>query len=194
VDEYNLVVQNKLGTSAKKSLFPCLRQHLHQAMPFIVASATLLGLVSLHQFKLLLFVLNISLIAVMLHDLGKQFPIPKKWLKWAYPLQVAIVALLLTFFWLDYSATSASAAFFQKAEEFFKQNLKAGAGNGADGAIALVFNVMRALYLLYIAVALIGVVNAVRKDEDWQVIAQTPLLVVVAVTIADVLTTFIIGP
>ena len=55
------------------------------------------------------------------------------------------------------------------------------------------FNVLRALYLLYIAVALIGVVNAVRKDEDWQTVARTPLLVVVAVTIADVLTGFIIG-
>jgi hypothetical protein len=56
-----------------------------------------------------------------------------------------------------------------------------------------VFNVLRALYLLYIAVALIGVINAVRKDEDWQVVARTPLLVVIAVTIADVLTSFIIG-
>jgi hypothetical protein len=37
------------------------------------------------------------------------------------------------------------------------------------------------------------VINAVRKDEDWQSIARTPLLVVVAVTIADVLTRFVIG-
>ena len=59
--------------------------------------------------------------------------------------------------------------------------------------MALVFNVLRAVYLLYIAVSLIGVINAVRKDEDWQSIARTPLLVVVAVTIADVLTGFIIG-
>jgi hypothetical protein len=53
--------------------------------------------------------------------------------------------------------------------------------------------VLRAIYLLYIAISLVGVINAVRKDEDWQSIARTPLLVVVAVTIADVLTGFVIG-
>ena len=52
---------------------------------------------------------------------------------------------------------------------------------------------LRAIYLLYIAVSLIGVINAVRKDEDWQSIARVPLLVVVAVTVADVLTGFVIG-
>jgi hypothetical protein len=41
--------------------------------------------------------------------------------------------------------------------------------------------------------SLVGVINAVRKDEDWQSVARTPLLVVVAVTIADVLTGFVIG-
>ncbi|OKH14696.1 hypothetical protein FACHB389_35865, partial [Nostoc calcicola FACHB-389] len=62
-----------------------------------------------------------------------------------------------------------------------------------DTAVSLIFNILRALFLLYIAISLVGVINAVRKDEDWQSIARTPLLVVVAVTIADVLTRFVIG-
>lgn len=52
---------------------------------------------------------------------------------------------------------------------------------------------LRAIFLLYIAISLIGVVNAVRKDEDWQSVARTPLLVVIAVVVADVLTGFVIG-
>ncbi|MGF2015691.1 MAG: hypothetical protein RMX25_029950, partial [Nostoc sp. DedVER01b] len=97
--------------------------------------------------------------------------------------------------WLDAFAAPAEAQFFKKAEDFFQNTLTSGSSNGSNTqlAVGLVFNVLRALYLLYIAVALIGVVNAVRKDEDWQNIARTPLLVVVAVTIADVLTGFVIG-
>ena len=52
---------------------------------------------------------------------------------------------------------------------------------------------LRAIFLLYIAISLIGVGNAVRKDEDWQSVARTPLLVVIAVVVADVLTGFVIG-
>lgn len=102
---------------------------------------------------------------------------------------VGICSLLL----LDYMSLPALAQFFGKAENFFKNTLTQGSQGGAGDAVSLVFNVLRALYLLYIAVALIGVINAVRQDEDWQVVARTPLLVVIAVTIADVLTSFVIG-
>ena len=109
-------------------------------------------------------------------------------------LQILAIALLLTVFWLDYFAAPAQAQFFGKAEDFFKNTLTEGANDsGTNTAVSLVFNVLRAIFLLYIAIALIGVVNAVRKDEDWQNIARTPLLVVVAVIVADVLTGFIIG-
>jgi len=98
-------------------------------------------------------------------------------------------------FWLDYFADPAQAQFFKKAEDFFQNTLTQGTGttNNTQAPISLVFNILRAIYLLYIAGSLISVINAVRKDEEWQTMARTPLLVVIAVTMADVLTGFIIG-
>jgi len=96
--------------------------------------------------------------------------------------------VMLAAVWLNYFALPANAQFFGSAEEFFSGSL------GVDSTVtATVFNVLRALYILYLAVAFIGVVNAVRQDEDWQTVARTPVLVVVVVTVADVLTGLITG-
>jgi hypothetical protein len=141
----------------------------------------------------LLFCLVVGSISVaIIGRIGQQIGLPKQWL---ILLQTLALSAILSLFWLDYFSDPAAAQFFGKAENFFKNTLTQGSQQGAasTAAISLVFNVLRALYLLYIAVALIGVINAVRKDEDWQVVARTPLLVVIAVTIADVLTSFIIG-
>ncbi len=82
----------------------------------------------------------------------------------------------------------ASAQFFGGAQTFFQENF-----GGENDATDIVFNAIRALYLLYIAIAFVGVVNAVRQDEDWQTVARTPLLVVVVVTVADVITQLVVG-
>lgn len=161
------------------------------SVPFLIACTVLLSIISLHSPILLLCLLLGSLIAVLMQQIVWQLDLPKhKLIGW----QILAIAIILCAFWLDYFAAPAQAQFFGKAEDFFKNTLTQGVTNsGTQSAVGLVFNVLRALYLLYIAVALIGVVNAVRKDEDWQNIARTPLLVVVAVTIADVLTGFVIG-
>ncbi|MEM1392851.1 MAG: hypothetical protein AAF757_04090 [Cyanobacteria bacterium P01_D01_bin.116] len=167
------------------------RAILTESVPFLISCAVFLSVVSLHSPILLFCLLWGSLIAVVIQQIQGRFNLPKPQLM---GLQIFAIALLLTVFWLDYFASPAQAQFFGKAEDFFKNTLTEGSNDsGTNSAVSLVFNVLRALYLLYIAIALIGVVNAVRKDEDWQNIARTPLLVVVAVTIADVLTGFIIG-
>ena len=167
------------------------RAILTESVPFLISCAVFLSVVSLHSPILLFCLLWGSLIAVVIQQIQGRFNLPKPQLM---RLQIFAIALLLTVFWLDYFASPAQAQFFGKAEDFFKNTLtEASNDSGTNSAVSLVFNVLRALYLLYIAIALIGVVNAVRKDEDWQNIARTPLLVVVAVTIADVLTGFIIG-
>ncbi|BAY34760.1 hypothetical protein NIES2107_66670 [Nostoc carneum NIES-2107] len=165
---------------------------LVESVPFLLACAVFLSVISLKSPILLLSLLVGSLIAVITHKIGQYSNLPIKSL---IPLQILAVVIVLSLFWLDYFAAPAQAQFFKKAEDFFQNTLTQGSSNGSgtQTAVSLVFNVLRALYLLYIAVALIGVVNAVRKDEDWQNIARTPLLVVVAVTIADVLTGFVIG-
>jgi hypothetical protein len=165
---------------------------LIESVPFLLACAVLLSVVSLNSPILLFCLLFGSLSAIVIQQVGQQVNLPKRSL---ILLQILAVAGILSLFWLDYFADPAQAQFFKKAEDFFKNNLTQGLTQtgSTQAAVSLVFNVLRALYLLYIAVSLIGVINAVRKDEDWQSVARTPLLVVVAVTIADVLTGFVIG-
>lgn len=84
---------------------------------------------------------------------------------------------------------NAYAQFFGGAEEFFTTTF----GDAAGETIPIVFGVLRALFLLYIGVSLIRVINASRNDDDWQQLAKAPLIVVVAVVVADVLTTLVVG-
>jgi hypothetical protein len=159
---------------------------------FLLACVVFLIAISFKSPVLLFCLLVSGLIILNFQKIGQQVNIPKRWL---ILLQILAVSLVLSLFWLDFFATPASAQFFGKAENFFKNTLTQGAENnsGTQTAVSLIFNVLRGIYLLYIAVSLIGVINAVRKDEDWQSIARVPLIVVVAVTVADVLTGFVIG-
>ncbi|MBE9007622.1 hypothetical protein IQ259_21790 [Fortiea sp. LEGE XX443] len=176
-----------------KAIFEFWRINLIESVPFLLACAVFLSVISLKSPILLFGLLIGSLIFIAIQQIGQQVNLPQRW---RILLQILTPVLILSLFWLDYFADPAQAQFFRRAEDFFKNNLTAGTTTNAAGtntAVSLIFNVLRGIYLLYIAVSLIGVINAVRKDEDWQSIARTPLLVVLAVTIADVLTGFIIG-
>ena len=167
------------------------RAILTESVPFLIACAVFLSVISLHSPMLLFCLLSGSLILVVTQQISWRFNLSKRQ---TIGLQILAIALLLAVFWLDYFAAPAQAQFFGKAEDFFKTTLTEGSNDsGTNTAVSLVFNVLRALFLLYIAISLISVVNAVRKDEDWQSIVRTPLLVVIAVIVADVLTSFIIG-
>ena len=109
----------------------------------------------------------------------------------------------LAFFWIVIMSDSANAQFFKNAETWMKTNFgKAigGGGGGAGGAggggdvIALVFNVLRAIYILYLGVELVKCIKAAQQDQDWQTLARTPLIIVVSITIADIVSTLILGP
>lgn len=94
----------------------------------------------------------------------------------------------LIFAFLDLLAKPAQAQFFQNAEDFFNTTF-----TSSGAAVPIVFNTLRALYIVYLAVAFIGVFNSVRQDEDWVSAARTPILVVITVTLADILTGLITG-
>lgn len=175
-----------------RRLLECFWTRLLESLPFLIACGVFVSVISLKSPILLFCLVFGSLVAVVMQQIGQQVNLPKRYL---LLLQIFAIAVILCAFWLDYFANPAQAQFFRKAEDFFKNNLTQGAGGDSNtqAAVSLIFNVLRAIYLLYIAVSLIGVINAVRKDEDWQSVARTPLLVVVAVTIADVLTGFVIG-
>lgn len=162
-----------------------------ESVPFLIAVAVFLSVVSLKSPVLLFCLLLGSLLGIVIH-LGQRVNLAKPWVVFC---QILAVSLVLSLFWLDYFAFPAQAQFFGKAESFFRNTLTQGTetNSNTQTAVSLIFNVLRAIYLLYIAGSLVGVINAVRKDEDWQSIARVPLLVVVAVTVADVLTGFVVG-
>lgn len=114
----------------------------------------------------------------------------KRHWRWGAQLLMVGSVVCLATVWLGYYVPPAQAAFFSAAESFFTSKFNV---TGSANAIGIVFAAFRALYILYLAVALIGVVNAVRQDEDWQTVARTPVLIVVVVTVADILTSFITG-
>ncbi|MBH8550889.1 hypothetical protein I8751_00465 [Nostocaceae cyanobacterium CENA357] len=196
---YNVRKSSQVLTSSATTIFhnfketlECWRFRLLESIPFLIACAVFLSVISLKSPILLFCLLFGSLTAIVINKIGQQLDLPKRWL---IPLQILAVVVILSLFWLDYFAAPAQAQFFKRAEDFFRNNLTQGAtaNSGTQAAVSLIFNVLRGIYLLYIAISLIGVINAVRKDEDWQSIARVPLLVVIAVTVADVLTGFVIG-
>ncbi|MBP5974191.1 hypothetical protein HW132_15945 [Brasilonema sp. CT11] len=65
--------------------------------------------------------------------------------------------------------------------------------SGTGEAITLVFNVLRGLFLLYLGISLVKVIQAARQDEDWQNLARTPMIILIAMTMGDVLANLIIG-
>lgn len=94
----------------------------------------------------------------------------------------------LIFAFLNLFAKPAQAQFFQNAEDFFNTTF-----TSSGAAVPVVFGTLRALYIIYLAVAFIGVFNSVRQDEDWVSAARTPILVVITITLADILTGLITG-
>ncbi|MEA5581013.1 hypothetical protein VB620_06620 [Nodularia harveyana UHCC-0300] len=187
-----LTVSNQTKSQNLPNTWTSWTQHLVESVPFLITCAVFISVISLKSPMLLFCLLAGSLITIILHQVGQQVDVPKRWLMLS---KILAISVILGLFWLDYFAAPAHAQFFGKAEDFFQTTLTQGSDNtnNSQPAVSLIFNILRAIYLLYIAVSLIGVINAVRKDEDWQSIARVPLLVVVAVTVADVLTGFVIG-
>ena len=90
----------------------------------------------------------------------------------------------------------ASAQFFNQTETWMKSTLgKGAAGSGGNVAdmIALTFNVLRGLFVIYLGISLVKVIQNARDGEDWQTLAKTPLIILVTVTLGDVLGGLITG-
>ena len=83
---------------------------------------------------------------------------------------------------------AANAQFFKNAETWMK-----GKFTGADKAVEIIFNALRGLFLIYVGISLVKVIQASRQDQDWQDLARTPLIIVIAVVLGDILATFIVG-
>jgi hypothetical protein len=79
-----------------------------------------------------------------------------------YKITCSALTVVGTFLLLDALSTPAQAQFFQTAETWMT-----GQFTGAEEAITLAFNVLRGLFILYLGISLVRVIQAARQDEDW---------------------------
>lgn len=105
-----------------------------------------------------------------------------------------VLSLVGTVYLLDYASAPAAAQFFTQTEGWMRSSfpINGGGGGGAD-IYALVFNTLRAIFVLYLAISLVRVIAAARNDEDWQTLARTPLIILITVTLGDILAGLITG-
>ena len=95
-----------------------------------------------------------------------------------------VIGLLLVF-----TVEPAQAQFFNKTQTWMT-----GAIPGIDtGLVSLIFNVLRSLFVIYLGIGLVKVIQSARNDDDWQQMARTPLILVVTVTMGDILAGIITG-
>lgn len=121
------------------------------------------------------------------HHLNEIFNVLTK-LNRYYKIVTPTYILLGTSLFINILAKPAQAQFFQNAETWMTSQF-----TGAGEAIPLVFNVLRGLFLIYLGISLVKVIQAARQDEDWQNLARTPMIILIAVTIGDILANLIIG-
>ncbi|MBE9001051.1 hypothetical protein IQ274_23215 [Nostoc sp. LEGE 12447] len=113
--------------------------------------------------------------------------------KYGVNLYAVLFTILTVVCLLDFASSPADAQFFNTAQTWMT-NTFGNAGNGQTQAVvALFFNVLRGLFLLYVGISLVRVVQAARNDEDWQTLARTPLIIVLSVFVGDLVTGLIVG-
>lgn len=113
--------------------------------------------------------------------------------KYGVNLYAVLFTILTVVCLLNFASSPADAQFFNTAQTWMT-NTFGNAGNGQTQAVvALFFNVLRGLFLLYVGISLVRVVQAARNDEDWQTLARTPLIIVLAVFVGDLVTGLIVG-
>ncbi|BAZ37609.1 hypothetical protein NIES4101_35320 [Calothrix sp. NIES-4101] len=106
----------------------------------------------------------------------------------SYKITLSVLILWSAFLLLEALESPVHAQFFQSAETWMT-----GQFTGAEEAITLSFNVLRGLFILYLGISLVRVIQAARQDEDWQNLARTPMIILIAVTMGDILANLIIG-
>lgn len=102
-------------------------------------------------------------------------------------LRVIVGLLFGSSLWMQ-QTNPVFAQFFQGAEDFFTATFP-----DAGEVVPVIFGVIRALFLIYIAVALVRVIQSARNDDDWQQMARAPVIIVMAVVLGDVLTNLVVG-
>jgi hypothetical protein len=108
-------------------------------------------------------------------------------------VSVAAFSLIFSTYWLVASSDPAAAQFLNNAQTWMTTNFGTAAGGPSDALFGLIFNALRGVFVIYLAISIIKVVAAARQDEDWQSLARTPMIILISITLGDVLAGLIIG-
>ena len=106
-------------------------------------------------------------------------------------LRKGILVVSTMIYYFSTTAMPARALFLDKLCGLMLSVVNIEGTNTTGGAVTIstlivaTINIIRALFILYLAIALIGVFNQMQRDEEWQVAARTPLLAVVIVGIIE---------
>lgn len=84
----------------------------------------------------------------------------------------------------------ASAQFFNKTETWMNSAIP---GMTDNTLVKLIFNVLRAIFVIYLGIALVKVIQAAREGEEWKSLATQPVIVFFTSTLGDVLAGIITG-
>ncbi|MGL5194590.1 MAG: hypothetical protein ACRC8Y_13470 [Chroococcales cyanobacterium] len=172
------------------------RTYLSQAVSFKqlswIASSLLVmsAVIHLSWFVFLKILLIFSAILALRMEIarGKNQGQKNRGYSLVIPSQILIFIVVVFVWWSEILSGAAMAQFFQGGEDWMS-----GQFPEAGGVIPLVFNVLRGIFLIYVGIALVKVINAVRQDEDWQTLARQPLIILICITLGDVLTNLIVG-
>lgn len=158
-----------------------------------VAGALMIAEMSLHNIMMGGLIIATAVAVIFQKEFTSLLSlVDKKQRKYKVNFYAILFCLLGFVFLLDFASAPAQAQFFNNAENWLTQNFPNATGNLQTVAtIQTVFDIVRALFLLYVAIAIVNIIQAVRRDEDWATPARTPFIMVVAVFAADVLTALI---
>ncbi|MBD2450497.1 hypothetical protein H6G76_25760 [Nostoc sp. FACHB-152] len=160
-----------------------------------VTGALMIASMSIHNILLGGFMITTAIIIALPKQSQALFTnFDKLQRKYGANLYAILFAILTIICVLDFATVPADAQFFNNAQTW----MNGAFGNGNNGqttaVIELFFNVLRGLFLLYVGISLVRIIQAARNDEDWQSLARTPLIIVLAVFVGDLVTGLIIGP
>jgi hypothetical protein len=146
--------------------------------------------ISIHNMVMASLAFGAGIVALLPKEANLLLANFEKWQrKYGINIYTVLFCLVGVVFILDITTAPANAQFMQNAEDFFTEYFE-----GIDEAIIrYVFAVLRGLFLIYLAIGLIRVVQAARNDEDWQTIARTPIIVALTVVVGDILAGLVTG-
>ncbi|BDA76037.1 unknown protein (plasmid) [Calothrix sp. PCC 7716] len=158
----------------------------------IVGTGLMLADISIHNMVIASLAFITAGVALMPKQANSLLCNFEKWQrKYGINVYTVLFCLVGAVFLLDMATAPANAQFFNKAEAFFKN--QAYFPGIEPTVVGFIFAILRGLFLLYLGIALVQVVQKARNDEDWQTIARTPIIVAITVVVGDTLAGLVTG-